>query len=378
MGVEGKAAAVQRSTIALGTSCLTAHSLRRLGLNPFPMPFDWLENSPSMVRHCLETDFRVLLDRSHYRSLTGKRGPNDPRVGCAHEYYHREHKLAFLFTHSDPTREADYRYLLSCVDRLRGVMGSNNPIVFVQIHHADGFAKQDFEATASLLDRLTRAPSLLQIVVTAPGTRLTLPIFSMIAERGEHTLYRMQPTSQMTGVDFFGPVDNEAVDGLIASYVRYGRRDFASADLVSGPASSALNLALENALLIAHIADRGDVKPDRDGWTGNRGSGLPVQGIRIQSRQALIKETLRYQVAETPDRFSTPGNADSFVGTRGEQRPIYGLRVMLPESAIEGFHVSMEVSFIDGSVKGPIFNECSLEFLSDSPLESIRLLISEK
>jgi hypothetical protein len=251
-------------------------------------------------------------------------------------------------------------------------------VVFVQIHHADDFAQRDFEATASLLNRLTRAPALLQIVVTAPGERLTLPIFSMVAERGEHTLYRMQPTSPMTGVDFFGPVDNEAIDGLIARYVRYGRRDFASADLVSRPASSELNLTLENALLIAHIADRGDVKPDRDGWTGSTGSGLPVQGIRIQSRNALIKETLRYQVAETPDGFSAPGSADSFVGTRGERRPIYGLRILLPQSAIERFQVSMEVSFIDGSVKGPESDNCLLEFLSDAPLESIRLLISER
>ena len=369
---------MQATVVSLGTRCLTARSLRRLGFNDFPMPFDWLENSPSMVRHCLETDFSVLLDQSYYRSLTGKRGPNDPGVGCSHEYYSRVHDLSALFTHSDPTREADYRYLLTCVERLRNVLTSNHRTVFVQVHHDDGLAQQDFEASSTLLDSLTHAPNVLQIAVTAPGARLTLPVVSLVAQRGRHTLYRMQPTSPMTGVDFFGPVDNEAIDGLIAGYVRGGRQAFDSAELVSRPASRDLNLALENALVIAHIANRGDVKPDREGWTGDRGSKLPVQGIKIQSQHGLIKDALRYQVAETPVQFSAPGGVNDYVGTRGQGRPIYGLRVMLPEAILDDFQVSMEVSFVDGTVKGSEDNKWFLEFVSDNPLEAIRLLVSER
>ena len=362
--------------IALGTRCLTAYALRRLGLNEAPMPFDWLQNSPSMVRHCLETDFATLLDRSLYRSLTGKRGPNDPHEGCAHEYYARAHDLPFLFTHNDPTREADYRYLTTCIDRFRAVLSSGGPKTFVQIHHANGVANQDFEATASLLDKLTPNADLLQLVVTPPGTRLTLPVFTRVATHGRHTLYRMQPTSAMTGVDFFGPVDNEAIDGLIAAYAGSGRRNFAEADLVAAPASRELNLALENALLVAHIANRGDVKPDRSGWTGTPGSGLPVQGLFIQSEHVLIRSLLRYQAAETPTRFSAPVEAGEYAGTRGQNKAIYGLRVTFPPAVLADLQVSMEVSFVDGTRQGAQSGKADYEFLSPAPLEAVRLLVT--
>ena len=374
----GEALGTALPTISLGSFCLTAFALRRLGLNDAPMPFDWLATSPAMIRHCLDTDFSVLLDRTHYRSLTGQRGPTEPVEGCAHGYYFREHGLACVFNHNDPTRESDYRYLTACVERLRDLLSFHGLKVFVQVCHAYSTQERDFEATSSLLDRLTLGGNLLKIVVNPPNKLLSLPSFNVVATRGLHTLYRMQPTSRMTGVDFLGPVDREALDGLIETYRRYGRKEFFVDAVVSEPASVELNLALANARVMAHIADRGDIEPDRAGWTGSPRSRLPVQGLAIYSDVELIRQCLRYQVAETPHDFSKPSQAEHYLGTRGLGRPIYGVRILLSDTVITKFRVSLEATFIDGSATGPTVDNTSYKLVSKAPLEAIRLLITER
>ena len=342
------------------------------------MPFDWLATTPAMIRHCLDTDFAILLDRTHYRSLTGRRGPAEPSEGCAHEYYAREHGLACVFNHNDPTRESDYRYMTSCIDRFRDVLSSSGPNVFVQVRHAYGTPERDFEATSRLLDRLTPGANLLQIVVNPPNKLLSMPRFDIVATNALHTLYRMQPTSQMTGEDFLGVIDREAMDGLIAHYAEAGRGDFVVDAVVSGPASVALNLALENVRLMAHIADRGDVEPDRLGWTGSPRSGLPVQGIAISSDVELIGRCLSYEVAEMPNGFSKPAQVGRYLGTRGLGKPIYGLRVVVTEAMLDRYQTSLEVTFIDGTMEGPMVDSGSCECVSDAPLEAVRFLVTER
>jgi hypothetical protein len=210
--------AALQPVVSLGTSCLVACTLRRMGLLAAPMPFDWLANTHGMVRHCLETDFEVLLDRSQYTSLAGQALPGEPKDGCAHAYYAREHGIRRLFNHNDPTREADYRYTQACVDRLRDLLASDGPKLFVQVREASGTAPQEFEATASLLDRLTRNATLLQVGVAQPDRRQAVPLFSVVARQGAHTLYRMAPTSQLGGEDFTGEADRQALMDLIAAH----------------------------------------------------------------------------------------------------------------------------------------------------------------
>ena len=362
--------------IALGTSCLTAFALRRLGLNPAPMPFDWLRTSAGMIRHCLATDFSMLLDRGYYRSLTGQRAPGEPVEGCAHAYYAREHGIGCVFNHGDPTQDAAYRYLRACVDRFREVILSDGAKIFVQISGACGTAQRDFEENADLLDRLTQAGNLLQVTVDAPDKLLASPRFSVVSTQGAHTMYRMQPTSKMDGEDFFGAVDNEAIGRLIARYTTPGGRDFSPADLVLAPASVDLNVALENARLTAHIANRGDTRPDGTGWTGSPGSGLAIQGVVIHSGAGL--DGLSYQVAEGAGQFSALAHIGHYAGTRGQNRPVYGLRVRVTQSFLAAFRVSLEVSFVDGTAQGPEVDRNAFDFVAEAPLEAIRLLVTER
>ena len=204
--------------IPLGIGCVVACTLRSMGLDQPPMPFDWLATTPAMIRHCLQTDFSVLLDRTQYRSLTGQARPGEPDEGCAHEYYAREHGIGRVFNHNDPTREADYRYTQACIDRLRDVLAADGPKLFVQIREAGPNTRQDFDSTDALLRRLTRNSSLLQIAVSHPDRRQALPLLSAVLERGSSTLYRLHPTSPLGGEAFSNEADADLLVRLITAH----------------------------------------------------------------------------------------------------------------------------------------------------------------
>ena len=209
---------ITQPVIPLGTACIVACTLRRMNLHQPPMPFDWLATTPAMIRHCLETDFSVLLDQTQYRSLTGQARPGEPDDGCAHEYYAREHGIGRVFNHNDPTREADYRYTQACIDRLRDVLASDRPKLFVQVREAGPNTRADFEATAALLGRLTRNGSLLQVAVSQPDRRQALPMLNVVLERGSSALYRLHPVSPMGGEAFSNAADADLLASLITAH----------------------------------------------------------------------------------------------------------------------------------------------------------------
>jgi hypothetical protein len=206
-------------TIALGTCCVTATALHSLGLSPLPMPFDWLGLNPALIRHCLETDFSVLLDRSHYVSLTGKQELGEPPRGCSHEFYRAKFGIRRVFNHADPTEEADYRYLQACVDRFRAAIAEPGPKLFVQVNRELRHAtRAEFEATADLLDRLTTGAVLLSITLEAPDRRRAVPLLAQAAQHGVHTQLRMHPISTAPGMDFENERDRAFMGTVVLGY----------------------------------------------------------------------------------------------------------------------------------------------------------------
>ncbi len=210
--------AIGQPVVSLGASCVVAYTLRRIGLDQPPMPFDWLSTTPAMVRHCVETDFAVLLDRAQYRSLAGQAGPGEPEDGCAHAYYECEYGIGRVFNHNDPTREADYRYTEACVDRFRDLLASGEPKLFVQVAEVAGSSASDFRALADLLDRRTSRAMLVQLAVQPPDPGLAVPLLSVAARHGRHVLYELQPLSRLTGEGFAHAADGEVLARTVAAH----------------------------------------------------------------------------------------------------------------------------------------------------------------
>ncbi len=210
--------AIAQPVVALGTGCIVAYTLRRIGLDQPPMPFDWLATTPAMVRHCLQTDFLVLLDRSQYSSLTGQGGEGEPEDGCAHAFYAREYGIARVFNDSDPTREADYRDTEACVGRFRDVLASPEAKLFVQVAPVAPGSGDEFAALATLLDERTANATLLHVAVQPPDPGLAVPLLSAVSRRGGHTLYELQPISRMDGEGFGDAADAELLARTIAAH----------------------------------------------------------------------------------------------------------------------------------------------------------------
>jgi hypothetical protein len=173
-----------------------------------PMPFDWLTTTPAMVRHCIETDFKLLLDQSYYKSLTGKQEFRQPENGCDHLFYKQQFGLQRVFNHSDPTRRLDYRYLTACVDRMRELIDSDGPKLFVQCTRLNVDSDRDFSATADLIDAVTKNASYLYLLIDGADRRLTVPQLSLVKRKGRHELLHIQPTSKMGGEYFEAEIDN--------------------------------------------------------------------------------------------------------------------------------------------------------------------------
>lgn len=103
---------------SLGTLCHTAFILKELYLKKASYPFDWVYTSPTLVKACLDDDFKLFLDKSEYISLNS--------TSCAHKTYGR------LFNHRNPLEnEADYAYTVRCVERFRTVLQSPEPKLFI-------------------------------------------------------------------------------------------------------------------------------------------------------------------------------------------------------------------------------------------------------
>jgi hypothetical protein len=226
--------------VSLGTICIVAATLQRIGPGDRPMPFDWLGATPAMIRHCIETDFAELLDQTQYVSLTGKPSFGHPHEGAEHAFYLREFRVPRVFNHADPTQKAAYRYLQSCVDRFRDLMASADAKLFVQVQEPHGQNAQDFAATAALLDGATQESVFVQIVVFPPDRKRAMPLLALAERRGAHVLYHLHPVSQMSGEKFERQVDNDFFAALLSAHAQRP---------AAGPATAAADRAdLQDAI----------------------------------------------------------------------------------------------------------------------------------
>ena len=284
-------AALACPAVSLGIGCISAWVLKRMGAAALPMPFDWLQAEPAMVRHMLETDFAVLLDQSQYESLSGVPGETGPAEGCAHRYYAEHFGVRRVFNHSDPTQEAAYCYVQAGVNRFRDLLASREPKLFLQVHHTVPDAAESFAETAALLDRLTTGAILLQVTVLLPDRRLRVPMLSLTEARGLHRRYIMQPTSQMLISGFNEPIDENYLAWVVAAH--------------AGRSALALEAtARDRNTLAKAVTQFGDRRPDTD-QAGAGGLPVTVAGnasLAIAARMIGLPDRFRF---ESYDRQGT-------------------------------------------------------------------------
>jgi hypothetical protein len=120
---------------SIGSFCQSSRLLQRLELKEESYPFDWILSNHKMVKHCIEDDFKIFLDKTQYTFIPTSAYTHKV---CGHIYYSEivdftnEHVPGAVFMHHDLAQdEKDYAYFTRCVDRFRKLIASDEQKVFI-------------------------------------------------------------------------------------------------------------------------------------------------------------------------------------------------------------------------------------------------------
>lgn len=110
--------------VSLGPNCVTAGFIKRLNLKVCSYPFDWIYSSPSIIKDCLENNFKIFLNKSNIINIKGEKNK------CGHKLYDKK-----MFQHHNlVTSKDDYRYFERCINRFNNVLLSDEQKLFFMFY----------------------------------------------------------------------------------------------------------------------------------------------------------------------------------------------------------------------------------------------------
>jgi hypothetical protein len=181
---------------SLGFNCHAAQILKTNGLKKASYPFDWIMSNISVVKNCIEDDFKVFLDRNNYLDL----GREDR---CGHSIY-----CDNTFVHHNPLyKQEDYDYFVRCVNRFRELLNTNRHKLFIisiingEHNVGDKLSEKitnDFIELNNVLRSKTTNYKLL-LIVNYPNKQLNNHI---ITEIDELTILEIYTLSENNGTNF--------------------------------------------------------------------------------------------------------------------------------------------------------------------------------
>ncbi len=205
--------------IGLGSHCFTANLLRRWGARRWSGPFDWIFSGAAMVTHCIEDDFQVFLDRTHY----GPVPPAERRDGIdvnrvQHLAYREMFGIEYVFNHHDAHLDGVHDYFVRCVERFRGALARPGPKLFVLARAKDSGPAGDLVALYQALARRTTNFELLVVEVpwSAP-TRELVPAMETRRDEQGPIVCTFDSISAWRPLEFEDPLDEHVLMRLIAS-----------------------------------------------------------------------------------------------------------------------------------------------------------------
>ncbi len=199
---------VFRHAISLGSHCYTSMLLKRQGLKRYSLPFDWIFSSLRTVAHALDDDFATLLDRAEFELIPeAQRSLPNEQVG-RHRFYEREFGVETMFNHQDLTDDVQHEYFVRASARMRRILATPEPKLFLAITTENTIRQGDFELLLAALERHTRNFRLFCVRVLEPSNDFQEFGFQRQVEIGDHVLTRYQPVSRMLGLQFTHPLDD--------------------------------------------------------------------------------------------------------------------------------------------------------------------------
>jgi len=109
---------------SLGHSCHIGIILKRLNLKGESYPFDWIKSNFDIIKHCLNDNFKLFLNKSQYKFIEINK--------CSHLYYDKNGEV--MFYHHNPINPTDYEYYQRCVERFNNLLKNSNKKLFISIN----------------------------------------------------------------------------------------------------------------------------------------------------------------------------------------------------------------------------------------------------
>jgi hypothetical protein len=197
---------------SLGKLCQSSKILQRIGVKNESYPFDWVHSNLDIIQHCIDDDFKSLMDKSFYFSSTDKATTKS----CNHEIYSKMCGGVF-FRHRDPLSiEDDYNYFVRCVDRFRMLLKSEERKTFIQFYR--GHEEESITKTINFNQNFKKITSNYKIIT----------ILHELSNETNHTISNisddlkiifLKTKSPSCGMTFAHEDDNVYLDNVIKSSI---------------------------------------------------------------------------------------------------------------------------------------------------------------
>lgn len=134
---------------------------------------------------------------------------------------------------------------------------------------------------------------------------------------------------------------------------------------VSAPASG------QSALieLFAHVARRGDIAADQEGWVAGPNAPSAIEGIEVSCNRTDLGVAIQYKNLANANRWSDWQPPGGFVGTRQKASPLTGLRLKVVGAASQGYELEGEALFLGSPIQ--LGRGQDLEFVSVGGLDPL-------
>lgn len=142
-----------------------------------------------------------------------------------------------------------------------------------------------------------------------------------------------------------------------------------------GDSSADTRLTGNQAEIVAHVEQVGDVEGAIGDWIGRRGSGRSIEGFELVPRGGLSTADFESRALLGRDWFSPWVPGGRFCGSRGLALPLRGFSVRLRQGAAARYELLVSARFVDGAEIGPIPADSLCAAPSLAPLEAFQLIL---
>jgi hypothetical protein len=199
--------------VSLGSLCHTSNNLNILQLKKFSCPFDWVFSNLSIIKSCIEDDFKTYLDKNNYITI------NDHQ--CGHKIYGAN----FFWHHNPLLHEDKYNYFNRCVERFRNVLHSEENKLFVVTRvNLESFEEDLTEYIQFNELFLQRVSNYKILIINTKCTNknldhtLEIPGSQCIYNDNNLIIYNLLTDSLSDGINFINPIDNLNYQAIIQSF----------------------------------------------------------------------------------------------------------------------------------------------------------------